>query len=100
MLELRGDAFKLLQICRRPLPEKAEDIGIWQTIFGITIVFAVWTNVGIVCFTEDILTYTTFEKSGDGYYLYAMGLGVIKSLKLLKLFNETIPAPMHAGSSG
>mmetsp|Transcript_23431 Transcript_23431/g.62937 ORF Transcript_23431/g.62937 Transcript_23431/m.62937 type:complete len:1015 (+) Transcript_23431:163-3207(+) len=74
MLELRGDAFKLLRICRRPLPEKAEDIGIWQTIFSITIVFAVWTNVGIVCFTEDILTYTTIVKTGPSYYLYAMGL--------------------------
>jgi Calcium-activated chloride channel len=45
----------VLQFYQRPLPEKAEDIGAWQSIFNIMSVIAVCTNAALICFTMDVL---------------------------------------------
>ena len=50
-VELRVDAWKLCQLCRRPSPRSAEDIGTWQTVLTIMAVAAVFTNSALVAFT-------------------------------------------------
>jgi hypothetical protein len=50
-LEMRVDAWKLCQLCRRPEPRSCEDIGTWYTIFEILSVAAVLTNSALVAFT-------------------------------------------------
>lgn len=50
-LEMRVDAWKLCQLCRRPEPRGAEDIGTWFVILEIISNIAVLVNAGIVSFT-------------------------------------------------
>ncbi len=41
LFELRGDAYKLLRECRRPVPRKSRDIGQWKTILLVEGVFGI-----------------------------------------------------------
>ena len=50
-VELRVNAWRLCQICRRPKPRCAEDIGTWYLVFEIISVAAVFVNAGLVSFT-------------------------------------------------
>jgi anoctamin-10/anoctamin-7 len=43
-VEIKGDAWKLVNIFQRPVPVAAEDIGSWQTIFLLLTVASVITN--------------------------------------------------------
>lgn len=45
LIELRLDAWKLLSKYKRPIPHKASDIGIWDTILSAVSHLAVLTNV-------------------------------------------------------
>lgn len=54
-IEIRVDAWKLCQVCRRAEPRSAEDIGTWHGILEIMSLFAVITNAALVAFTG---TYT------------------------------------------
>lgn len=47
-IEIRIDAWKLCQNCRRPMPSGAEDIGTWQAILEIMSVAAVMCNCALV----------------------------------------------------
>lgn len=55
VVEIKGDAWKLLKLYQRPIPASAEDIGMWQTIFLLISIAAVITNAGITVFTMDVL---------------------------------------------
>mmetsp|Transcript_14786 Transcript_14786/g.24494 ORF Transcript_14786/g.24494 Transcript_14786/m.24494 type:complete len:764 (+) Transcript_14786:92-2383(+) len=58
-IEIRVDGWKLCQICRRPEPRSAEDIGTWYHILEIMAFFAVLSNSAIVAFTGNYtLNYT------------------------------------------
>jgi anoctamin-10/anoctamin-7 len=59
-LELRLDAWKLTQLCKRPLPRSAEDIGSWQVIFEVIATCAVLTNAGMICYTSSQLIEETW----------------------------------------
>lgn len=50
-IEIRVDGWKLCQICRRPEPRSAEDIGTWYGILEVMAFFAVLSNSAIVAFT-------------------------------------------------
>ena len=49
-IEIRSDSFKLFKVTQRPVPNGAEDIGTWQTVFSILSIIAVVSNLGLVCF--------------------------------------------------
>jgi len=49
-IEIRSDAFKLFKVTQRPVPNGAEDIGTWQSVFSILSIIAVLSNLGLVCF--------------------------------------------------
>jgi len=51
IVEVKGDAWKLLSVYQRPVLMGAEDIGTWQDIFTFLAVAAVVTNAGIATFT-------------------------------------------------
>ncbi len=53
LLEMRVDAWKLCQQCRRPEPRSVEDIGTWLTILEVVSFAAVVVNSGLVAFTGD-----------------------------------------------
>lgn len=50
-IEIRVDAWKLCQVCRRPEPRSAEDIGTWQSILEIVSFSAVISNAALVAYT-------------------------------------------------
>jgi anoctamin-10/anoctamin-7 len=50
-IEVRVDAFKLLNECRRPEPKGAQDIGSWGVIMGLMSTASVLTNAALTCFT-------------------------------------------------
>ena len=50
-MEIQVDRFKLLYLVRRPQPVGGKTIGVWQGIFTFNCTAAIFTNVGIICFT-------------------------------------------------
>ncbi len=54
-VEIKGDAWKLVNIFQRPVPVAAEDIGSWQTIFLLLTVASVITNAALIVFTMNDL---------------------------------------------
>lgn len=61
IIDVKGDAFKVLKMSQRPFPKGAEDIGTWQTIFLIITVAAVITNAALTVFTMDTLNHFSFQ---------------------------------------
>lgn len=51
LMEMRGDAFKLCVTMRRPFPQLADSMGIWQSAFEALIIMAVMTNCALLCMT-------------------------------------------------
>lgn len=49
-------AWKLVKFYQRPIPNSAQDIGTWQSIFAIISVVAVITNGALISFTMDVLS--------------------------------------------
>ena len=45
------DAWKLCQVCRRPEPRTAEDIGTWHVILEVMVFAAIVINAALVAFT-------------------------------------------------
>jgi hypothetical protein len=50
-VEIRVDAWKLCQLCRRPEPRSCEDIGTWYSILEIISMASIFINSAIVAFT-------------------------------------------------
>ena len=61
MLEMRGDLWMKLHRYQRPIPQRAETIGLWRSVMEIMIVIAVCTNAGIVVFT--MTTFNSFTEA-------------------------------------
>ena len=51
MVEIASDSEKMLSYFRRPVPEGAEDIGVWFSVFSMTGDIAVVTNAALTSFT-------------------------------------------------
>ncbi|KAL3281714.1 hypothetical protein HHI36_004918 [Cryptolaemus montrouzieri] len=54
VIEIRADAFKLCQICQRPMSRRVKDIGAWQRAFEILGALSIVTNCGILYLTPSI----------------------------------------------
>jgi hypothetical protein len=61
------DKFKLLKLHRRPLPERAKDIGTWAIILNTTSIIAIFTNSAIFCFTAP--TFNNFEQAKQNPFI-------------------------------
>jgi hypothetical protein len=46
-LEIRGDAFRLMYLRRRPVPRKAANIGHWGGVFQLEIIISIFVSTGI-----------------------------------------------------
>eukprot|EP00658_Telonema_sp_P-2_P029779 TRINITY_DN22593_c0_g1_i4.p1 TRINITY_DN22593_c0_g1~~TRINITY_DN22593_c0_g1_i4.p1 ORF type:complete len:387 (-),score=140.91 TRINITY_DN22593_c0_g1_i4:305-1465(-) len=62
VIEIRSDAYKLLNAHQRPEPRTAEDIGSWYTIMDIMTYVSIATNCGIVFFVSSF--GNEFSKDG------------------------------------
>merc|ERR1712093_239350 len=54
IVEIRSDAFKLVNVYQRPFYKGAQDIGTWFEILRVITVLAVLTNCGMIAFTSNI----------------------------------------------
>ena len=59
LIETQVDRYKLLHLFRRPQPLGGKNIGVWWYIFTLNCTAAIFTNVGIICFTIPALEYWT-----------------------------------------
>lgn len=88
IVEIRIDAFKILTQLKRPLPKKAQSIGIWSPIISAVSKLGVITNAFIIAFTSDFIprfVYQFFYNGGSlrGYTMFTL------SSKNLTEFDET-----------
>lgn len=92
LLEKQVDRFKLLYLVRRPQPLGSNNIGIWQGIFTFNCTAAIFTNVGIICFTIPALEH--WELAANNIYLtYTLSVLVLISFQwLLQVSIPDIPA--------
>ncbi|CAF0799103.1 unnamed protein product [Brachionus calyciflorus] len=65
LLEIRIDAFKILTQYKRPLPKKAQDIGIWLPILNTVSKLAVITNGVIIAFTSEFIPRLVYKFSDE-----------------------------------
>ncbi|KAJ8256873.1 hypothetical protein COCON_G00190250 [Conger conger] len=77
-IELRLDAQKFVREYRRPVAERAQDIGLWLNIMQVMASLAVISNAFLIAFTSDFLPrlyyrYTT-ERSLNGYVNFTLSI--------------------------
>ncbi|KAJ3113912.1 hypothetical protein HDU96_002789 [Phlyctochytrium bullatum] len=75
--EVRTDAFKLLTVYQRPLPARAQDIGIWSKILSFVAHVAVLTNSVILAFNSPAFDGLLAPFSSDTGSKYAARLTFI-----------------------
>ncbi|GAB5354724.1 hypothetical protein AAMO2058_000143900 [Amorphochlora amoebiformis] len=54
MLEIRIDSYKMLKLCRRPIPHYDNTIGMWNKVIAIYAYIAIVTNIALLIFHYDI----------------------------------------------
>lgn len=59
--EIRLDAFKMVTQARRPLAERAEDIGAWFGILRIITYAAVVSNAFVIAYTSDYIPRMVYK---------------------------------------
>ncbi|KAJ8611164.1 hypothetical protein CTAYLR_003599 [Chrysophaeum taylorii] len=63
LLQIRGDAYNLTALTRRPDPNLAETVGSWGSLMDAMGLLAVFSNAGIICFTtSSMISYTFLQK--------------------------------------
>jgi len=106
--EARGDAFKIVRSCRRPLPQRTETIGPWLEAMGLISWMAALTNSALVYMFEPRVTSEQSALGGQrvGTMLDATTIEANstsgESLKAAGMFNYRsilLPALMIALSS-
>ena len=82
LFEIRIDAFKVLTQLKRPLPKKAQDIGIWLPILNIISKLGVITNGIIIAFTSEFIprlvykTYFSDDRTLKGYVNFTLAKNI------------------------
>lgn len=79
-VQMRVDAWRLTQISRRPVPQSAQDIGMWRAVLEMTGFIAVLTNAGLVSFTGTIANGYSWVWRSWIFVLMSTGLFGVKWL--------------------
>lgn len=86
LIEIQVDRFKLIYLVRRPHPLGSKTIGVWQGIFSFNCTAAIFTNVGIICFTIPALE--NWKLAADNLYLsYTLSVLVLIGFQWLLQFS-------------
>jgi hypothetical protein len=92
-LELRVDAWRLCQQCRRPEPRSVEDIGTWYTILEIVSFAAVLVNSGLVAFTgTNTINFPWFSRV---WIFFGMATGIVLLKFLIAAIIPDTPAEVQ-----
>lgn len=87
MLEMRTDAYNFTVAQRRPLPERAKEIGVWFKIIDKISQAAVITNAFVIAFTTDFIPRYVYKYYGNG----SLNGFVKSSLSLFKVEGLNLP---------
>jgi hypothetical protein len=55
IIEIKVDSYKFLTFSKRPFPEKANNIGIWEDILRFVTLMSVITNICLIVFNNTLL---------------------------------------------
>ena len=64
ILEIKGDAYKIFTLFKRPFPRQAENIGVWADIMSLLSVIGVISNTALMIFTANIFNLPISERWG------------------------------------
>lgn len=53
LIEVRSDLFRMERNLKRPIPQKAWNIGSWTAIIELFCFMSVFSNIVIACYTSD-----------------------------------------------
>jgi len=80
LFEMRGDAYRLLELSRRPIPMRANSIGTWQDMLEFVVSASIITNGALIVFTLKLLRpYST----GTRYWIFIGFMWMMFSLQYL-----------------
>ncbi|KAM3877047.1 anoctamin-5b [Diretmus argenteus] len=104
ILEVRVDAWKFTTQFRRPVAQKARNIGAWQEILNVVAILSVVTNAFIVAFTSDMIPRLVYlyaygtKANMEGYINNSLSIYNISQIPL-KSFPEEGESPTWFNSS-
>lgn len=87
-IEIRADGYKLMKFMRRVVPSGAQDIGTWLVILQMTAIISVMTNAGIVCFTMDLLN---FSSTGTVWTFIGFQYSILFSMAIFAGIVDDVP---------
>merc|ERR1711871_1105405 len=96
ILEIRIDAAKLCNVCRRPEWRAQADIGSWFTVMNLIGFAAVMTNATMITFVGKLLADTDEMKDGGlsarvkSHNLWVLAVGMEHALFLLRVIVLTV----------
>jgi len=94
MVEIRSDAFKLVNVFQRPFYRGAQDIGTWYDILRVMVVLGVLSNCGMMAFTSNIFlrnNWVDASRVGTVEMLVAVFVVEHIALTLMVFFADFIP---------
>ena len=96
VIEIRLDAHKFVQVFRRPLAEKAQDIGIWYHLLRFVTNLCVVTNALLIAVTSQFIDRELFNRAYKDDPEYTAGNGsyvrwATSEFKLSKLLQSSAP---------
>tara|TARA_B110000090_G_C13343498_1_gene432018 strand:- start:659 stop:1429 length:771 start_codon:yes stop_codon:yes gene_type:complete len=78
--EVKIDLYKLVEMCKHPIPQGAQDIGKWQTFMEMTLYMAAMTNAGMFAFTTDVMASQTFNMKIVAFVAFVLFVQTIKGI--------------------
>jgi hypothetical protein len=63
-VEIRLDAHKYINVLRRPISERAQDIGAWYSVLAIVSQLAVVTNAILIAITSNFVGFEVYIRAG------------------------------------
>ena len=63
VVEIRLDAHKFVQVFRRPVAERAQDIGAWFYLLNFTTTLCVITNAFLIAVTSQFINFEVFDRA-------------------------------------
>lgn len=83
MIDMRVDAMRLLWLSRRPVAQKAQDIGAWEDIIRFLNLAGIVSNAFIIAYTSS-WSYTMLQDNAQYRLLFVIVFEVKTSL--LKIY--------------
>jgi hypothetical protein len=78
--EVKIDLYKLMEMCKHPVPNGAQDIGKWQQFMEMTLYMAAMTNAGMFAFTTDVMASQTFNLKMVAFVAFVIFVQSIKGV--------------------